>query len=277
MQENNLDKIHKLELMIALEIKKICEKHNIRYFLTAGTLLGAVRHKGFIPWDDDMDIGMLREDYEKFLEVCKAELDKKYFLQTWDTDPDYPFSYAKIRLKNTRFVEAFSSKGEKENGIFVDIFPFDAVPDSKIKRKIQGKKYFLCKRLLWIKKGYGENIKENKKKQIKYNLFLLVSHFFNYNLLKKYFHKTQIKYNHINTEKVAADGSYAYKKESIKREWTQKLEYVGFEAEKFLSFKNREEYLTYFYGDYNQLPPLDQRDRHMLLDVDYGPYENITV
>ena len=86
--EEQLDKIHFLELKIAKEIKRICDKNNIKYFLTAGTLLGAVRHGGFIPWDDDMDIGMLRMDYEKFINACQKDLGKEFFLQTWDTDPE---------------------------------------------------------------------------------------------------------------------------------------------------------------------------------------------
>ena len=86
--ENNdiiLQHMHSLHLILADEVKRICEKHNIRYFMIAGTLLGAVRHKGFIPWDDDMDFGMLRNDYDKFVSVCAAEIDEnKFYLQTED-------------------------------------------------------------------------------------------------------------------------------------------------------------------------------------------------
>ena len=78
-QDNELKKIHELELYIACEIKRLCEENNIRYFLTAGTLLGAVRHGGFIPWDDDMDIGMLRADYDRFIEICKTQIGDEFF------------------------------------------------------------------------------------------------------------------------------------------------------------------------------------------------------
>lgn len=268
-----LNKIHNLELKIAIEVKRICEKNNIKYFLTAGTLLGAVRHGGFIPWDDDMDIGMLRKDYEKFIKVCEKELSTEFYLQSWDTDFDYPFSYAKIRLNGTSFVEGFSENSGMHNGIFIDIFPFDNVPDSVYKRFIQGKKYYICKRLLWIKKGLGTNMKEgNLNQKMKYYLFWFFAHFFRYDSVKKYFYKIQIKYNNIITEKVVADGSYSYAKESIKRKWVTNLELTKFETEEFLSYKDKHEYLKYFYGDYMKLPPEDKRNRHLLRNVDFGKY-----
>jgi len=269
-----LKKMHTLELKIALEMKRICEKHDIKYFMTAGTLLGAVRHGGFIPWDDDMDFGMLRKDYEKFLEVCKTELGSEYFLQTWDTDPEYPFSFAKLRLNGTRFVEGFSENGSMHNGLFIDIFPFDNVPDDVDLRKKQGKKCFVCKRLLWIKKGMGTNMKEGGAKQkIKYYGFLMFSKFFKYEKIKDYYKKTQQLYNDNLTQKVVTDGSYNYDKESIERTWVENLEPVKFETEEFLSYVDRKGYLEYFYGDYMKLPPEEKRNGHLLRDVDFGEYD----
>lgn len=265
-------KLHSLELEIAKEVKRICEKNNIKYFLTAGSALGAVRHGGFIPWDDDMDIGMLRDDYERFVTACKTELGDRFFLQTWDTDKEYPFSYAKIRLNGTRFVESFSENSGMHNGIFVDIFPFDNVPDSKLCRKIQSYKYFICKRLLWIKKGMGKNLKSSKKQMQKYYIFLWFSKLFQYDNVKEYYKKIQKKYNNQITEKIVTDGSYSYFKESIARCWADELKPILFENEEFLTYKNREEYLSYFYGDYLKLPPPEKRNRHEALEIDFGEY-----
>lgn len=99
MDNEILRKVQLAQLDMAKEVKRICNKYNINYFMDSGTLLGAVRHKGFIPWDDDLDFGMLREDYEKFLKVAPTELNSKYFLQTWKNDDGFPYGFSKIRKK----------------------------------------------------------------------------------------------------------------------------------------------------------------------------------
>ena len=277
MENNNgvcLEKLHSLELKIALEIRRICEKYNIQYFIIAGTLLGAVRHGGFIPWDDDMDIGMLRSEYERFLKACEEDLSEEFFLQTWDTDPEYPMSYGKIRLKNTHVLESFSQGvALKYDGLFVDIFPYDSVPENPLDRKLQAAKYFICKRILWIKKGMGKDMRtEGLKKRIKYDVFKAFSSLFSYEAVKEYLRKTQIKYNGIQTKRVVTDGADPYEKESIERCWAENLELIEFENEKFLTYKDKTDYLTHLYGDYMKLPPEDQRGGHNLVEVDFGEY-----
>lgn len=270
---DKMKKVHELELMIALEVKRICEKNDINYFLTAGTLLGAVRHKGFIPWDDDMDIGMLRKDYEKFLKVCEEDLQEQFFLQTWDTDQNYPYSFAKIRLKNTCFVEDFSEVKGEHNGFFIDIFPFDNVPDNIKDREKQKKKVYIYKRLLWIKKGYGKTMKKQSIIQcLKYYMFKIFSLFFVYENVKEKYRRIQKKYNNIDTKKIVTDGSYSYDKESIPRKWTEKFSKISFEGVEFLTYENPKEYLEYFYGDYMKLPPKEKRIGHMPKNIDFGNY-----
>ena len=121
-----LDMLKKLELDMLKEIDRICRKHNINYFLSGGTLLGAVRYGKSIPWDDDLDIGMLRDDFEKFRKVCPRELEKTNFVYaSFDTEPDCHYLFDKIRLRNTYFSTEFSSGYRIQNGVFIDVFVYD--------------------------------------------------------------------------------------------------------------------------------------------------------
>lgn len=116
----------KVMLEILKEVHKICIDNDITYWIEAGTLLGAVRHKGFIPWDDDIDIAMPRKDYNKFMQIAQDKLPKDMFLQNKITDGDYPLPFAKIRKNNTLLIETGESGDENyHHGIFIDIFPYD--------------------------------------------------------------------------------------------------------------------------------------------------------
>ena len=132
------------ELSMVKEVQRICERHNLQYFAVYGTLLGAIRNEGFIPWDDDIDIAMFREDYEKFLEYAKTELPESIFLQTSETEEDYFFGHTKLRLNHTsaiRYVQ-YPENYRFHQGVFMDVFALDNVPDGKIAyavhRKIAG-------------------------------------------------------------------------------------------------------------------------------------------
>lgn len=271
MADYNAEKLHKLELDMALEIKRICMMENINYFLIAGTLLGAIRHKGFIPWDDDMDIGMLRQDYEKFINVCPKLLDKKYYIQTMFNDKDYGLTFAKLRLKGTSFVEQFSKNVSKHNEIFLDIFPYDNVPSENLKRKLHSKSIYFKKHLLWSKIGYDAN-PDSASKKVLYGISNIASKFRSVDSLKKSIQKTLTKYNNSETPFIFTNGSYRYEKETLKRSWATDLAELPFETEKFMGAKDYDGFLKHLYNDYMQLPPENQRDKHAVINIDFGCY-----
>ena len=133
-------KIQLLELEILQEVDAICRRHGINYTMGYGSLIGTIRHDGFIPWDDDVDICLLRKDYVRFKEICKKELSSRFFYQSNDTDPEYYLLYDKIRLNGTVFKESHLSSYNIHHGVYIDIFPIDYIPDCRIKQTLQ----FVC-------------------------------------------------------------------------------------------------------------------------------------
>lgn len=110
------------------EVDRICRKHGIRYFVTGGTAIGAYFWGKILPWDDDVDVGMMRPDYERFAKVAQKEIGDRFFLQTPDTEPHTPFYFMKVRMNGSRFSEATFKHIKMHQGIYVDIFPFDKIP-----------------------------------------------------------------------------------------------------------------------------------------------------
>lgn len=258
-------------LSILKEIDVLCKKHNIKYFLDGGTLLGAIRHKGFIPWDDDLDIGMLRSDYEKFLQVAQKELGDKYFVQDWFTDTEFGFWFTKIRLRNTLYLEKSSSVKKKHNEFFIDIFPYDNYPDDpKIRNKINIKLEFL-KRCLLAKTNYpmwntsdGFSI----KRFLIYKFLYVIAFFIpKVNIIKKYIYYSQ-KFNKQTTKKVFPQGNSKSGKFCLEREYFEKLHLTEFENGIFPVLDDYDDFLKILYGDYMLLPPIEKRlNRHNVTNV----------
>ena len=120
-----MNDLQQKQLEILKEFIRVCEKHNLTYFLVGGSCLGAARHQGFIPWDDDIDVGMPREDFDKYVELQKEYEGTKYFIQTWKSDPHYTYNYAKLRDSDTTYIENFYYKHQINHGVWIDIFPID--------------------------------------------------------------------------------------------------------------------------------------------------------
>lgn len=133
-------------LEMVKELDRICKKHHIPYFLYGGTLLGAVRHNGFIPWDDDLDVGLMRKDYNRLMKVLQQELPSHIVLQTNDTDKNYFYFFAKLRDTRSFLDEGAYDRSFKYRGIFIDIFPFDKVQLPLQQIKLQSYAYTLYRK-----------------------------------------------------------------------------------------------------------------------------------
>lgn len=268
-----LAKLHNCQMIIAKEIKRICDENNIKYFIIAGTLLGAVRHGGFIPWDDDMDIGMLREDYDKFIEIAKVQLGENFFLQTTETDENYGLPFAKVLLNGTVLVEATAGSNAKK-GIFVDVFPFDISPEAQADAEAHNKKTYLYKRLLLAKLNYNVCDQKDYIKKLVYFALKIMSVFFSHDKLCRRLEDEITKYNTESSSKIVnIGGAYGYKKETILSRWVDETVEIPFEEMTISAPKDYVEYLESFYGDYMTPPPENKRyNRHNVVELDFGKY-----
>ena len=279
MDEVTLRKVQLAQLKIGKEIKRICDLHGIEYFLDGGTLLGAVRHKGFIPWDDDMDIAMTRENYVRFIEAAKSDLGEEFFLQTWETDKRYPMPFAKVRLNGTVFVENASEKSGIHQGVYVDVFPYDVwCTKKRYKKKIWRKRSFL-QAMLFTKCRY---LKFKSDSALKYLLKIFMFTFLKFLCL--FYSKKRLirKYEKMVNKFNALPGDELYEQTVnlkfgywiIPRSCFEESVELPFEDELFPCPKNYDEYLTKIYGDYMQPPPEEKRKKgHDIIKVDLGAYD----
>ena len=155
LTNKELKKLQKIELELLIEFDRICNKHNLKYVLVGGTLIGAIRHKGFIPWDDDIDISMPRNDYNKFIEIQKKELNhNKYYFQSMETNKNFGLPFGKLRRKDSIYCESTCPIARNEQGIWIDIFPIDKISDNKILAFLDFFKVFYYKSIIAFKQNF---------------------------------------------------------------------------------------------------------------------------
>ena len=263
---NELQHLQKVILHIVKDIDELCRKNGIEYYLYGGSAIGAVRHHGFIPWDDDLDIIMDFNNYEKFIKVCRCQLDaNKYFIQ--EGMVDWPALYSKVRLKGTLFEESESfGNDSSKKGIFVDVFKLDNAPDSSILRKWQ---YFCGKCLLsycLLQRGY-KNASFQKK------ILMYLSSPLKWKCLRSFFEHQVVKYNHRATGFYGNFGArFKYKNCFYKKEFFSNPLYVPFE-DTFLPVPEKyDELLTQIYGNYMTPPPVKEQVGSHLKGIDFGKY-----
>ncbi|MBO4265010.1 MAG: LicD family protein [Clostridia bacterium] len=260
LTDEQTEKLKSVQMEMLDEFKRICDKNGLKYWLDSGTLLGAVRHKGFIPWDDDIDVGMLREDYDKFAKIASQELDPdKYYYQNWLSDKDYGQPFAKIRKKNTTLIESSAEKASFFSGIYIDIFAYDEYGDKQFS---QGLPIKIIRRMILCKCGYKFWEKENGISVSKYLIYLpirLFSAFFSTGFLKKRYEKIARRYNGSGKEYVFENGTTNYNKWVVKKDCFDDTEELEFEGKFYKCPGKYAEYLEMIYGDYMKLPPKEKQ------------------
>ena len=256
-------KLTQLELLD--EFSSFCAKHKIDFYLFAGTLLGAVRHGGFIPWDDDIDVCMTRENYDKFCSLYKSN--DKYFLQNTYTDKNYYYHFSKLLKKGTTYNEFITHRTNCANGIFIDIFPINGVPSKK-----SFFKYFHYYFWLFVlnKRAYPSSVKGTKK--IKRSFFYIIMTMLSFILLCWMPHNTaaRIRDNFMKKHQ-NIDSAFCISGTNLRRLYTRKdfegKSIVIFEGRKMPAMEDVNSYLTKMYGDYLALPPLEKRiPHHFVID-----------
>lgn len=278
MTPQELKKLQQIQMELIAEVDRICKKCDIRYNMVGGTMLGAIRHKGYIPWDDDADIGFLRSEYEKFRKACKTELNHdKYYMQDLRDTPGYRWGYGKLRRRGTEFVRLNQEEMPYGMGISIDLMPFDNVPDGAMARRWHFLCCYLYRKFFWS--HIGKNTAKHWWQRLCFSLMDLVP----MEILVAGFRKfIERGYRYGRTKLVRiltfptpkGKGFYGYE-----RRWYEDLAEYSFEQMKLPGAADYDGYLKVKYDRYMELPPENKRKVHpisklILLSEQEGASDN---
>ena len=262
----NMDLLHQVDLDIVKEVVAICEKHGFTYFMLGGTMLGAIRHKGFIPWDDDIDLGMPRKDYDRFLEIAPKELSKHLKLVNYHTDPEYHYYITRILDTETKVEEERIGNDNRYTNASIDIFPVDGTPNNKVLRKIYFFRVLYHRALMSL--CYKDSIDRKRPRGTAEKVLLWVMERLPVEkMTTPYKQKEKIdkllRKQKVEGSKFIGNIMGAYRtKEIVPAEFYGKGKMYPFEDVELHGMEMADEYLKWTYGDYMQLPPEDKRKTH---------------
>jgi lipopolysaccharide cholinephosphotransferase len=252
-------------LDILTAIHKVCEERGLRYYIIAGTLLGAVRHKGFIPWDDDLDIGMPRKDYDLLMANAKEWLPEPFEVVSYETDKNYPLPFAKVQDASTTLIERMHLK--YLGGIYMDIFPLDGITSNPLKQRLHFARYFYLKKVQYFlyrdpyRHGHGPSSW----------IPLLCRRLYTLEEVQEKMRRMQKTYDYDASDFVVDydDG----RKGIMPRSVIGKPTPILFEDKQVMGVEHPHDYLSQKYGDYMTIPKGDHQRQHNfhLLDLE-KPY-----
>lgn len=253
-------------------IHQVCTEHGLRYSLAYGTLIGAVRHKGFIPWDDDIDIMMPREDYEKLIAVWNQSAPKGYILQNTRTDSDFTQNFTKIRKDHTTFLQDEAERIKHyHKGIFVDIFPGDRVPSGKIGQKMQ---YIACAVNLLYSRGHtsGSGGTIGKVERA-----LLKAPKEKYAVRRERADKKIRSWNGDESLQYVFPSTIGSSRKYYPANLFENMKTIEFNGKQYMCVADEDATLRVEYGNYMQLPPEEERvwkHHPLLIDFEHN-YEEL--
>lgn len=260
MNDNRLNNMQKKLLDMFSWFHEYCSKNNLRYYCLGGTMLGAVRHKGFIPWDDDIDVGMPRKDYEILIKLMKTERKNKYYLESPTKSKDYLYSYCKLYDTETTLVENMRYKLKR--GIYIDIFPLDGLGETKLEAEKNYKKI-----LPYLNFLAARNCSFNLKRKLYKNLAILLARLIPECIFptKKVIEKIIILSKQRDFDGCTIisniDGNWR-RREIMEREIFGKPKLYKFNDLEVYGVSDSERYLTNLYGDWRKLPPKEEQKSH---------------
>ena len=274
--DETIKKIWAVELGLLEQFQTVCRKHNLKYYAIGGTLLGAVRHQGFIPWDDDIDVGMLREDYDRFVQLCEAEFSYPYCLVTPMNDACYR-AHAQIRNCETTGYPAVDESLSCNKGIFIDIFPLDGVADSKAAFAFQMLQMKLLNRIL-VNYYYFDAVHSNPPfvKRAFHRVVCGMMKCFGVKRVYARYDKIAARYSKKETAKVGelsilfGDGRYHWRREVF-----DKAVELPFEFLQITAPAGWEEFLTNTFGEYRTIPE-NKKERALHTDMVFDPEKPFT-
>jgi len=261
----SLRSLQMVQLETFHEFARVCEHLNLRYMLFSGTLLGAVRHKGFIPWDDDIDVIMFRKDFDRFCREAPKELRGNYFLQTLVTEREFPNVHAKVRDSNTTFIEECNVHRKMNHGVAIDIFPMDGVPNNPFIRRVGWTLISVIGRLALLKLTCTGEF------TLRMRIFKGVSH-----MIPLSGRTMSLIYSRlcslVDIDKVNNVAFSTWPHDRLTRivypkEWFFDPVMLEFEGEMQPAPRAHHKVLTQLYRDYMKMPPIGERGGHLTTKV----------
>lgn len=269
LNKEELNRLQKCELEALIEFDRICKKHHIPYTLYGGTLLGAVRHNGFIPWDDDIDVAVLRSDYDKLEEIFTQEMSARFFFQNHNTDKDWYRLYAKIRVNDTLYIECAHASRSIHQGIYIDIFPLDNIPDDQSERRRQERDFKIVNTLLSAK--YIDVSSRTGLKKLCASVIRILCLPLSLNYLYSKATSVSCRYKDIECKEVKNFfGAYG-DREIMPKEYMTQMHTILFEGCALSVITDYDNVLKRIYRNYMQLPPINKRvTRHPIENISFA-------